>query len=450
MKLWQKILLLWQSISIMQKAMLTATVMSFILIAGITAYWAQKPDMKVLYSNLDPQEAGKITEKINETNIPYKLSNSGTTIYVPKKNAAQLRLDMAKEVLPGNNQKGYGIFDEEKIGISPFVQNINLKRALQNELAKSIQMIDGIEHARIHIVTPENTLFAKSQNKTSASIILKLRPGYNMTANNIAAITHLVASSVEALKPENVTVIDSEGKMLSNKTGQGAAGTAGTVADYRERIEQNIAKKVEDMLVAVLGQGRAMVKVSADIDMTSRNIATEIYDDGKKVPSKEEIKSESETGNGNSGQTKKGETIVTEYAVPKTIQKTVELPGEIRALTVAAFVDLSINNYDEKNDTDTDTENENNNKNKNKNEKIMEITAIEEIIKRAVGPKLAENGLKVVDVKFNKQNYNLIQTEQKGGMDFIAIAKQSSLGIMAVCALIILKMFTNNKKKAYN
>ncbi|MCD4831086.1 MAG: flagellar M-ring protein FliF [Anaerohalosphaeraceae bacterium] len=442
MKFWQKIQVVWQSVGVMQRALLVATVLSFVLICGLLAYWAQRPDMKVLYSGLDPEEAGKITDKISEQDIPYKLSNSGTTIYAPKKNVAQLRLDMAKEGLPGDSQKGYGIFDEEKIGISPFVQNVNLKRALQNELARSIQMIDGIDHARIHIVTPESTLFAKQQDLTSASIVLRIKPGYRITALNISAITHIVAGSVEGLSAEKVTVIDSQGRLLSDESDAGAGRGAGTVADYRERVEQNLADKVEDMLVAVLGPGRAMVKISADIDMTSSNTAKEIYDESKKVPSKEEIKSESETGGG-SGQAKKGETILTEYSVPKTVQQTVELPGEILSLTVAAFVDLSVP-VKEKIEGEEEAAAET----VQAGQKIMEMAEVEEIIKRAVGPKLAENGLKVVDVKFNRPAESLIDTQQEAGLDFVAIAKQGSLGIMAVCALVVLKMFSGAKKKA--
>ena len=443
-----KIALIWQNVSIVQKALLISIVLAVVFVGGLFAYWAQMPDMKVLYSGLDPEGASKITDKISEKGIEYKLNSSGTTIYVPKQHVTQLRLDMAREGLPDSGQKGYGIFDDEKVGISPFVQNVNLKRALQEELAKSIQMIEGVMHARIHIVTPENTFFSSQKSQTSASIVLRLKPGYALSQSNVAAISHIVTGSVEGLKADNVTIVDSQGRLLSNKADEQMTGGAGTVADYRERVEHNMANKVQDLLTAVLGPGRAMVKISAEVDMTSSNVAKEIYDEGKRVPTREEITTESEVENQDAGaegevvpgSTKKNEVIVTEYAVPKTVQQTVELAGDIKSFTVAAFVDLSPV------ETSTDSNEENSDATQTASAPIMEITEVQEIIKKAVGPKLAEDGLKVVDVKFNRPLESPIE-EESGGLDYIQIVRQGSLGIMAVCALIVLKIFSGVKKK---
>ena len=449
MNFFQKINVVWQNVSLVQRALLIVITLTVIVVGVFLTRWAKRPDMGVLYSGLDTEQAAKITEKISEKGIAYKLGNGGTTIYAPKEEVVQLRLDMAKAGLPESGQKGYGIFDNEKIGISPFVQKVNLKRALQDELAKSIQMIDGVVHARIHIVKPEQTLFSSTNTPTSASVVLQLRPGYRLSALNVAAITHLVASSVEGLKAENITVVDSQGRLLTSESSQAMTGGAGTVADYRERVEQNIASKVEDMLTAVLGHGRAMVRVSAEIDMVSSNVAKEIYDESKKVPKKEEIKSESSTEAGKAsakgeatapGSTKKGETIVTEYAVPKTVQQTIELPGEIKSITVAAFVDLSppeTAKTDEKGKEKTEAA----------SKPIMDISQVQEIIKKAVGPKLAADGLKVVDVKFNRPIEALLDKEDSRGLDFVAIAGQASFGIMAICALVVLKIFSGAKKK---
>ncbi|MHC4539119.1 MAG: flagellar basal-body MS-ring/collar protein FliF, partial [Planctomycetota bacterium] len=184
---------------------------------------------------LAPEEAAQITEKISEKGIAYQLRSGGTSIYVPKENVYQLRLDMAKEGLPAGEQGGYKIFDNEKIGVSPFVQSVNLKRALQEELAKSIQMVDGVEHARVHIVRSEQTLFTSEAGTTTASVVLRLRPGYRLSALNIAAVTHLVSGSVEGLNSENVTVIDSQGHLLSGESDPTMASGAGTVQDYEQR-----------------------------------------------------------------------------------------------------------------------------------------------------------------------------------------------------------------------
>ena len=152
MNVFEKISAVWQKINIVQRALLLAIVLTMGVIGALLTYWARLPDMSVLFAELSPEEAAKITDKISEKSVPYELRNGGKSVYAPRDKIYQIRIDLAKDGLPGGDQGGYSLFDNEKIGISPFVQNINLKRALQDELAKSIQMIDGVLHARVHIV----------------------------------------------------------------------------------------------------------------------------------------------------------------------------------------------------------------------------------------------------------------------------------------------------------
>ncbi len=439
----QKIALTWQKVSLIHRALLVAVGLTFIIVAALLVRWAREPDMRMLYQNLSPAEASKITEKISEKDIPYKLSDGGTTIYVPQENVYQLRLDMAKEGLPVGEQSGYRIFDDEKIGVSPFVQNVNLKRALQEELAKSIQMIDGVSHARVHIVSSEQQLFVAEAAQTTASVVLRLRPGYKLSASNIAAITHLVSGSVKGLTAEKVTVIDSQGRLLSGSSDQTMVSGAGTAQDYKERVEQGLAKKAEDMLTAVLGPGRATVRVSAVIDMNSVNTLTEIYDPSAKVTAKEEIKTKSEieqptaSAEGETatpGNTKKDETVVTEYEVGKTVKQQVVLPGEIKSLSVAAFVDL----------TPTDT---NEAETTGQPAMIMQLSDVEDIIKNALGLKQTDL-LKVVQVRFHRPAEVLIEEEPSNWPRYIAIARHTSLGVMAICALLVFRIFNSARKKA--
>ncbi|MHC4508517.1 MAG: flagellar basal-body MS-ring/collar protein FliF, partial [Planctomycetota bacterium] len=388
-----------------------------------------------LYQELAPEEAAQITEKISEKGIAYQLRSGGTSIYVPKENVYQLRLDMAKEGLPAGEQGGYKIFDNEKIGVSPFVQSVNLKRALQEELAKSIQMVDGVEHARVHIVRSEQTLFTSEAGTTTASVVLRLRPGYRLSALNIAAVTHLVSGSVEGLNSENVTVIDSQGHLLSGESDPTMASGAGTVQDYEN--------KVEEMLTAVLGPGRAKVRIHAVIDMNSVSTVTEKYEP-KGVATKEEITTGSETEAASAaannsaapGTTKKDETIVTEYEVGKTVTQEVILPGEITSLSVAAVVDLSPADPNGAQASGQPTQ-------------IMDPNDVEKLIENALGLDLAgTDSLKVVDAKFQNPVAPLLDEETDGGLDFVAVARQASLGIMAICALLVLRMFRGARKKA--
>ena len=443
MNFFQKIAAVWQKVSLVQRALLIAIVLTFIVIGVLLTNWARRPDMRMLYQQLSPEEASKITEKISDKKVVYELRNGGTSIYVPKEKVYQLRLDMAREGLPVGEQSGYRIFDNEKIGVSPFVQNVNLKRALQEELAKSIQMIDGVVHARVHIVTSEQTLFTSDAGKTTASVVLRLRPGYRLSALNIAAITHLVSGSVEGLTFEYVTVIDSQGRLLSSQSGQTMASGAGAVQDYREGVEQNLANKVEEMLTTVLGPGRAIVRVSAVIDMNSVNIATETYDPTAKVASKEEITTGSETEAGTvsatgqpaaPGSTKKDEIVITEYEVGKTVKQEIILPGEIRSLSVAAFVDLSVADANEEAAGGSSA-------------MIIELSDVEQIIRNALGLKETAS-LKVVNVKFYRPAVDaLVDQEPSNWPRYMAIARHASLGIMAVCALLVLRIFRGARRK---
>jgi flagellar M-ring protein FliF len=408
MNFFQKISVVWQKIGLVQRALLIGLLLTFIAAGALLTYWARRPDMRMLYQEIAPEEASKITEKISEKGI---------------------------------EQGGYKIFDNEKIGISPFVQSVNLKRALQEELAKSIQMIDGVVHARIHIVTAEQTLFTSNAGKTTTSVVLRLRPGYKLSSLNIAAITHLVSGSVEGLTSENVTVIDSQGNLLSSESDSAIASGAGTVQDYRERVEQNLANKVEDMLTAVLGPGRATVRVSAIIDMNSVSTVTEKLEP-KGVAVSEEITSGSETeasvptAAGEPalpGGITKDEIIKTEYEIGKTVTQEVIYPGQIKSLKVAAFVDLSVadpNNAGSGNSTAT----------------IMQEADVVAIIQNALGLE-DETAIKVVNVKFNRPLELLTEEEPSSWPRYIAIAGQASLGIMSICMLLVFRMFRGAKSK---
>ncbi len=439
----QQIIAVWQKINVVQRALLTAIVLTMGIIGALLVYWARLPDMQMLYSELGPEDAAKVTDKISEKGIAYELRNGGKSIYVPRQMVYQLRLDLAKEGLPGGEQGGYSLFDNEKIGVSPFVQNINLKRAVQDELAKSIQMIEGVVYARVHIVSSEQTLFSSGPQQTSASVVLKIKPGYRLANGNIAAIANLVAGSVEGLKAENVTIIDSDGRLLSGQSDQSLGGGAGTVADYRQRVEQSLAEKVEHMLQTVLGPGRATVRVSADVNMTTVSTVTESYSPTGKVVTKEEITSNSETepatsseaGQTLAGGVKKDETTMTEYLVGKTVEQKAIVPGEVTALSVAAVVDLTPADVNQAQGAGQPA-------------KIMKLEDVEKLIENALGLDLeGKDSLKVVEARFFRPSAAPEEAQTKG-LDYIKIAGQASMGITAICALFVLRIFTRAKKKA--
>jgi flagellar M-ring protein FliF len=434
----KKIALIWQKISLIQRALLTGVVITVALIGSLLVHWARKPDMTVLYHGLAPSEAYSIVEKIAENNIAYELRDGGTTICVPKQNVYELRIALAKEGLPADNQSGYKIFDEEKIGISPFVENVNLKRALQDELAKSIQLIDGVAHARVHIVDADEGLFSSKENPTSASVVLRIKPGYSVSSINIAAITHLVSGAVKGLKAENVTVIDSQGRLLSGDTDPTITAGAGTVQDYKERVEQNLSKKVENMLTAVLGPGRASVQVSAVLDMNSVSTVTETYNPETKVSVKEEetktAPSIASGSNASAGEIKQDSIIKTEFEVGKTVTQEVVLPGTIKSLSVAAFVDLY---PDDVNDAESGAQ----------AQLIMQQTDVQQIIQNALGLKDTDP-ITVVNARFHKPIQAFAEEEPSNWPRYLALARQLSLAIFAICALLVFRTINKARKKA--
>jgi len=437
MEFLQKLLLIWKKITLVQRVVLATVALAALLIGTLLVHWAKRPDMRMLYQDLDPTEAAKITEKIAEKEIPYELRDGGGTIYVPREYVYQIRLDMAKDGLPAGEQNGYKLFDDEKIGISPFVQNVNLNRALQDEMAKSIQTIDGIAHARVHIVSPEQKLFTSDTEQTTASVILKLRPGYRLSGAHIAAITHLVSGGVKGLKAENVTIIDSEGRLLSGKGDSVLASGASTAQDYKERVEQGLVRKAQDMLTMVLGPGRATIQVSAVIDMNSISTIVETYDPQSKVVTKEEITNNSESGAANqkaaSGSTKKDETISTEYQVGKTVRQQMVLPGEIKSLSVAAFVDLSTDANQVGPGGQPATK--------------MTVADVEQILRTALGLKNTDS-IKVVNAQFHRSTEIPAEEEASSWPWYLAMARQLSLGLMAVCAVVVLRIFSRARGKA--
>jgi len=454
----QKINATWEKIGVVQRALLIAIVMACVLVGGLLTKWATRPDMQLLYSGLSAEEAGTIVDNISKSNIRYELRAGGTSIYVPEEHVYQLRLTMAKEGLPKGDQGGYKIFDNEKIGVSPLVQQINYNRAMQDELAKTIQMIDGVLFARVHLVRPEQTLFAGEAEETSASVVLRVRPGWQISGASIAAITNLVAGAMDGLEAGNVTVVDSQGHLLTSKAdSSGVVSSANTFMDYKDRVEQSIGSKVQDMLELVLGPSRSSVKVSAEIDMTSIETMTTKYEKGTPleeiVNSTSTVKPGSKDSQGNetsAGSTDKTEKVENKYKVPETIAKRLDVPGKIVSLAVSAVVDLSVPkpavSAVEAGEAGGAAAAEG-----GETAMIMSVEQVKEIIRNAVGPNLLKDAssLIVVNTAFNRPM--VAATGDSGGYEklarYIEIARQSSMGVLAICALLVLKIFSGAKKK---
>ncbi len=433
----QSIVEVWRRASMLQRILLLSVVLACVGGGVLLVNWARRPQMCLLYSGLSPEEAAKIVEKIRDADVRYELRSGGTAIYVPEDQAYSLRLTMAAQGLPTGDQSGYRILDDEKIGASPFTQRVNYRRALEGELARTIQMLEGVVAARVHIASPEPSLFVGRRKDASATVALRLAAGHSLSRANVAAIVHLVAGSVEGLSAKNVVVVDSQGNLMSGEGDDELVKQTNNFLDYKTRVESYLSRKAEDMLTAVLGPNRASVRVHAVIETSSLDQTVETYDPEAKVVSKEEVTSKTPTGAGGDKASSgtREESTVSEFLVSRTLEQKRALPGTIKSLSVAALVDLSGDSPPAGGGQPAPK---------------LSVQDVEEIVRRAIGV-TASDTIKVVSTTFERPQAAAPAAGEAGftNKDFyLEIAKRASLGILVFGALVALKMFGTSKRRA--
>ncbi len=258
--------------------------------------WANQIDYQPLYTNLPPEDAGDIVSKLKEQRVPFKLEGNGSMVLVPADKVYELRLSLAGDGLPRGGSVGFEIFDQTDFNTTEFVQRLNYQRALQGELMRTVNQFNEVIRSRIIIVCPEESVFVEDTKPPSASVLLNLRS--SLTPDKVASIVHLVASAVEGLTPEHITVVDTTGKTLFKGAGEGETGfLADAKLDYQRKLERTIAERVQSMLEAVVGSDKAIVRISADIDFDKTEISEEIYDpDSAVVRSRQHQVESSEQG----------------------------------------------------------------------------------------------------------------------------------------------------------
>ena len=296
--------------------------------------WLGREQFTLLYSDLGPEESSRVIELLQKKNVDYRVTNGGGGLMVPASRIGELKVVLAGEGLPTGGISGYELFDDQGLGVSEFTQNLNYRRALEGELARSIMTITSVEKARVHLVLPKPALFKSERQDPRASVVLNLaRPGA-LRGDQVEAIQRLVSGSVESLAPEQVTILDSFGSLLSRDGTNDVAGLSSAQLEIKEEVEVYLARKAQSTLESVLGAGAALVRVNADLDFEKVERTREVVDpETSAVVNEQRSQSQRESD----GETTESST--TQYQFNRMVENIVGATGGVRKLTVAVLID---------------------------------------------------------------------------------------------------------------
>ena len=356
----------WADLSSNQKILYSGIAVSLIIAITVTGIMLGSKNYVPLYNNMTVTQSGSITQKLQEMGIQDKLSSDGTTILVPENVVHQLRLDLATQ-MPAGGVVGFESFNETRFGETETDKRVRFLAALQGELTRTISRMNEVESAMVHLAIPETSVFISDDKPTKASVFLKLRGTGIMDAEKVRSIIYFVANSVEGLAPENVTVIDEYGNLLS----EGVVGSnspfavstmTATQLDIKAKYEKEVARSIQSMLERVRGAGKAVVSVSADFDFDNVEISQETY--GNSVLRSEQTSESRSTGTSPGGgvagtdsnlpgttsyqETGGGESsssqseAIRNYEIDRTTELRQKAPGKITKMSVSVIVDGDI------------------------------------------------------------------------------------------------------------
>jgi flagellar M-ring protein FliF len=338
----------------------TIALIGFFVVVGMRV---TAPSMAPLFTDLSLEDSSRVVKELESQGIPFELRGDGSTVLIPKDQVTRARMRLAEGGLPRGGSVGYEIFDKsDTLGTTSFVQNVNHLRALEGELARTIRSIDRVSAARVHLVIPERQLFQRDRQDPSASIVLRVRS--QLEQPQVRAIRHLVASAVRGLKPERVSIVDEQGRLLADGVGASDAGVAPLLDERNAAFEQRMKHQVESIVSSIVGPGRARVTVSAEIDYMRVQQTSDRYDPESRVV--RSTQSREEAAQSNQGQQDGGVTVnnqlpgnnqqqaaqqaasadsnrkteeTVNYEISRTTRTEVTEPGRVKRLSVAVLVD---------------------------------------------------------------------------------------------------------------
>jgi flagellar M-ring protein FliF len=409
------------------------------------------PQLTTLFTDLSVEDSSAIIKELERQAIPFELRNDGAVIMVPKDKVTRLRMKLAEGGLPKGGGVGYEIFDKsDALGTTSFVQNINHLRALEGELARTIRAIDRVQAARVHLVLPERPLFSRETPEPSASIVVRVHGG--LEPQQIRAIRHLVASAVNGLKPQRVSIVDEAGQLLAD----GAGGDAdNTIADERQAgFEKRMRNQVEAILSSVVGPGRARVQLSADFDYNKITQTSDRFDPEGRVLRSSQTREESSATADNSGQvsvanelpgnqnannaaqardqSKKTEET-NNYEISRTTKTEVTEAGRVNRISVAVLVDGTYSKNDKGEMVYQERSKE-------------ELDRIAALVRSAIGfDQKRGDQVEVVNLKFAEAPAVVPVGEPTGLLGMLQFTKDDvmyviELGVMMLLSLVVLFM----------
>jgi flagellar M-ring protein FliF len=316
-------------------AMVGAAVLMLAVIIGLYSLGGGGDEWTadILYADLDYNEAAEVIKRLSELGVPYRLMEDASTIVVPRDRSRELRLQLAGEGFPRSGRMGYKIFDETQLAMTDFLQKVNLRRALQEEIEKTLLGIKGVKDVRVHLVIPEPSLFTEEENPVTSSVHLTLDSGTRLRDRQINAIVHLVASSVEGLHVDNVVIVDANGDMLSEDKDP-LSKVANRQFEQKQQVERALEKKVQSLMDEVIGPKAARVRISVDLDFDQQNMKVTTYE-----PGETQIVLSEQTNEKDSAEQGTEAEAVRNYELNSTIKNIIGTVGTIERLSMALTID---------------------------------------------------------------------------------------------------------------
>jgi flagellar M-ring protein FliF len=349
-------------------AMQRVTIVAAALAVGAGLFglvrWKQESDFRPLYTTLASEDAGAVVQKLKESGVDFRLSENGSTVLVPSAKVAEIRLEMASAGLPKSGRIGFELFDKSNFGATEFVEHINYRRALEGELERTVMSLAEVEQARVHVTFPKESVYVESREPAKASVVVRLRPGVQLLPQNVTAIQHLLASAVEGLAPQSVSVLDVQGNLLTRgRTALASDGSESSdrLLETRQNIEHDLVTKINSTLDPLLGSDRFRASASVECDFTSGEQSEEIFDPNKSVMvSSQKSEDTSNTGGAAgvpgtasnlprpaakppaavAGVSRRTESIA--YQSSRTVKHTKLPEGTIKKMSLAVLVDQAV------------------------------------------------------------------------------------------------------------